>query len=96
MSLIKPESFVKYNNIKINTFLSNCIKDEKENVLKNLKYKKIKLENNKLTNNDFLKNQDYILDILIELRDYDKKNGTELFNNISYNNLKSLILKNSF
>ena len=94
MSLIKPETFVKYSNIKITNFLSNDIKNENLIISKN---KKIYNKNeNRMNSNKFLTHQDYILDILIELRDYDEKNGTNLFNNIYYNNLNSLILKNSF
>jgi hypothetical protein len=93
--LIKPESFVKYNNIKIKTSFLNLEQDENKNVLKNKNIYKTEVIK-KSSHNDFLTHQDYILDILIELRDFDEKNGTGLFNNISYNNLNSFILKNSF
>ena len=33
--------------------------------------------------------------MLFELRDFDEKNGTDLFKNISYNNLNTFILKNN-
>ena len=51
---------------------------------------------NKYIKESLIDHQDYILDILFELRNYDETNGTNLFNNISYTNLNTFILKNNF
>ena len=41
--------------------------------------------------NLILQNQDLILDIILELRIFDEKNGTNLFENINYTNLRKFI-----
>lgn len=41
--------------------------------------------------NLILQNQDFILDIVLELRIFDEKNGTNLFENINYTNLRKFI-----
>ena len=95
--ILKSESFAKYKNIKIKSIMNE------NNNIENYNIKKIKTNNidkkiineKKLINNNLLNHQDYILDILLELRNFDEKNGTELFKNISYNNLNNFILKNT-
>lgn len=82
-SILKNDSFVPYKNIKLNI-------KENNNFIKNGKSKKI------YESYYGLKYQDCILDILEELREFDNKNGTCLFQNIIYNDLKSFILKSSF
>jgi len=52
------------------------------------------MKNSKL--NSFLQDQELILDILLELRNFDEKNGTDLFKNINYTNLRKFILKQCF
>lgn len=92
-NILKSESFVKYNNIKINNFKNEFYNEFNNRV--NLINKKIVNVQNKSKDINFLKHQDYILDMLLELRNFDEKNGTELFKNISYNNLNTFILKNT-
>jgi hypothetical protein len=92
-NILKSESFVKYNNIKINNFENELYNDFNNRV--NFMNKKIVNVQNKSKNINFLKHQDYILNMLLELRNFDEKNGTELFKNISYNNLNTFILKNT-
>ena len=92
-NILKSESFVKYNNIKINHFKNEFYNDFNNRV--NLMNKKIVNVQNKSKYINFLKHQDYILNMLLELRNFDEKNGTELFKNISYNNLNTFILKNT-
>ena len=97
-NIIKPDSFIKYNNI----IFSNKIyknKEDDNDIIKNKEktYTKfINISNSKKINNNVLDHQDYILNLLMELRNFDETNGTDLFKNIHYNNLNTFILKNSF
>jgi hypothetical protein len=43
-----------------------------------------------------LDKQDILLNMLEDMREFDNKNGTCLFKNIIYNDLKSFILKKNF
>lgn len=81
-SILKPGSFGKYEKINL------VIKDTQN--VNFTSYKKI-YEKNQNT-----KYQDDILNILEELREFDNKNGTSLFKNIIYNDLKNFILRNNF
>lgn len=101
-NILKQDSFVNYKkiDIKIGPLDYEGISEEKtyktfkilkKNVVKNINI----LSNNNYNNLSILEHQNFILDILIDLRDFDEKNGTELFKNISYNNLNTFILKNN-
>ena len=103
-NLFKSNYFVSYSNIKIINKINNDNTDiEKNNndKINTINKKIVRSYNpsiniqNELKNKDFLKNQDNILNILLKLRNFDEKNGTELFKNISYNSLNSFILKNT-
>ena len=97
-NILKPDSFIKYSNIKFqnlirkddNTFENNIFNKEIINKKKKVINKSIYLHQV-----DFLNHQDFILNILMELRTFDESNGTDLFKNISYNNLNTFILKNT-
>jgi hypothetical protein len=98
-SLLKKDSFVKYS--KVDILLRTLHDNKKETVQmgrdihKNSK-KNINIPNNKNYNNlSILDHQNFILDMIMELREFDEKNGTDLFKNISYNNLNTFILKNN-
>ena len=102
-SILKKDSFVKCS--KVDILLRPLLHNKKEtvdiltdidkNFKKNSK-KNINITNNKNYNNlSILEHQNFILDMLFELRDFDEKNGTDLFKNISYNNLNTFILKNN-
>ena len=102
-NLLKKDSFVKYS--KVDILLRSLHDNKKETVQmgrdidinskKNSK-KNINIPNNKNYNNlSILEHQNFILDMIMELREFDEKNGTELFKNISYNNLNTFILKNN-
>jgi hypothetical protein len=98
-SLLKKDSFVKYS--KVDILLRSLHDNKKETVQmgryidKNFK-KNINIPNNKNYNNlSILEHQNFILDMIMELREFDEKNGTDLFKNISYNNLNTFILKNN-
>ena len=98
-NILKTDSFVKYRKIDFLLGSLNSNKKEDEVKYKNLinSKKNINILNNKNYNNlSVLYHQNFILDIIIELRDFDQKNGTDLFKNISYNNLNAFILKNNF
>ena len=94
-NLFKPDSFVKFEKKKFDIKINNSKQNEQLDKDYNLKKTKINNIGNNI-GNTILKHQDYILDILLELRNFDEKNGTDLFKNISYNNLNSFILKNNF
>lgn len=87
-NLFKPESFVKFEKKSLNINFNNTDKLHTDKLCNNLKKNYI--------SSTILKHQDYILDILLDLREFDEKNGTNLFKNISYNNLNTFILKNNF
>ena len=99
-NIIKSDSFIKHDNI----LFSNKIyknKDDNKYINKenkeNKKYTKfLNVSNSKKINNSILEHQDYILDMLIELRNFDETNGTKFFKNLSYNTLNTFILKNTF
>lgn len=98
-NIIKSESFIKYNKIN---FLKSIDKDKIENKIEDnnketiIKKKKVINKNIDLHQYDFLTHQDFILNILMELRFFDELNGTNLFKNISYSSLNTFILKNIF
>ena len=98
-NIIKSESFVKYNKIN---FLKSIDKDKIENKIEDnnketiIKKKKVINKNIDLHQYDFLTHQDLILNILMELRNFDELNGTNLFGKISYSSLNTFILKNIF
>ena len=98
-NLLKTDSFVNYRKIDFLLGSLNSNKKEDKVTYKNSinSKKNINILNNKNYNNlSVLEHQNFILDIIIELRDFDQKNGTDLFKNISYNNLNAFILKNNF
>ena len=98
-NILKTDSFVEYRKIDFLLGILNFNKKEDKVTYKNLinSKKNINILNNKNYNNlSVLEHQNFILDIIIELRDFDEKNGTDLFKNISYNNLNAFILKNNF
>jgi ATP-dependent Clp protease adapter protein ClpS len=90
-SIFKPDSFVKFKKINFNV-LYNETKLIKKNEI-DLTLKNKNLFKNK---NDDLNKQEFVLNILEELRNFDNKNGTELFKNILYNDLKKFIYTNKF
>jgi hypothetical protein len=90
-SIFKPDSFVKFKKINFNV-LYNETKLIKKNEI-DLTLKNKNLFKNK---NDNLNKQELILNVLEELRNFDNKNGTELFKNILYNDLKKFIYANKF
>ena len=83
---MKSDSFVPYKNIKINLY-NNENRDTISD--KNIKNNEFKY----MYDNRFLQKQNNVLDIIEELREFDSKNGTELFKNVLYLNLYSLIYK---
>lgn len=99
-NLLKSNCFIKYKKI----IFSNSIDKDKsieisnkyilENNNKEIIKKKIINKNTEL-NKEYLNYQDFILNILIELRNFDELNGTNLFKKISYNDLNTFILKNT-
>lgn len=86
MSIMKNDSFVPYKNIKIKLY-NNEIRDVFSD--KNTKNS----EFNYTYDNNFLHKQNTILDIIEELREFDSKNGTDIFKNVLYLNLYSLLYK---
>ena len=86
MSVMKRDSFVPYKNIKIKLY-NNENRDTISD--KNIKNNEFKY----MYDNRFLQKQNNVLDIIEELREFDSKNGTELFKNILYLNLYSLLYK---
>ena len=93
-NILKTDSFVKYNKIKLNYIQKESKDDNIEIKTKHNMKRKINVIN-EYKEYDFLSQQDNVLNILMELRNYDNSNGTNLFTNISYNNLNAFILKNS-
>jgi len=106
-NLFKTNSFVKKESITITPFLEhndNILKEQSISEeqcdfdLVHSKHK-FKLENKIKTPvkdsclNSSLQNQEFILGILLELRNFDEINGTDLFKNINYTNLRKFILK---
>jgi hypothetical protein len=100
-NILKTDSFVKHEKIYISDKLifkeneKGKINESKNKKDKNIQKKIINLPNNNGIIS-LLDHQNYILNILMELRDFDDKNGSNLFKNISYNNLNNFILKNNF
>ena len=88
-SIFKADSFVKFKKINFNISLYETILNKKN---KN----DLTLKNKKLNGNDNLNKQEFVLNVLEELRNFDNKNGTELFKNILYNDLKKFIYTNKF
>jgi|694.fasta_scaffold43378_3 hypothetical protein len=98
-SIFKPDSFIKNNEnnkkLVINDTYTNSKKIIKNNYKKKLlKNKMLNLIRDRLIVKQF-KEQEFILDMLMELRGYDEKNGTCIFKNIIYNDLYKFILKNN-
>jgi hypothetical protein len=86
-SIFKTDSFVKFKKINFKVlFNENKILTESTS-LKN---------KNLFILNENLNKQDFVLNVLEELRDFDNKNGTELFKNILYNDIKKFIYTNKF
>lgn len=95
--IIKPESFVKSNKQKlINYNMNESNITNNENIKKVYNIQSSNNIKNKHIKESMIEHQEYILDILLELRNYDEINGTELFNNVSYTNLNTFIMKNNF
>ena len=80
-TILKKDSFVNFKKINFK-FLFN---ENKISVPYSLNNK------NLFIINENLNKQDFVLNVLEELRDFDNKNGTELFKNILYNDLKKFI-----
>jgi hypothetical protein len=80
-TILKKDSFVNFKKINFK-FLFN---ENKISVPYSLNNKNIFIINENLNK------QDFVLNVLEELRDFDNKNGTELFKNILYNDLKKFI-----
>jgi ATP-dependent Clp protease adapter protein ClpS len=93
-SIFKPDSFVKFKKINFNVLYNETNLTEKNEIDLTLKNKNL-FKNNK-NNNDNLNKQEFVLNVLEELRNFDNKNGTELFKNILYNDLKKFIYANKF
>jgi len=86
-SIFKTDSFVNFKKINFKVlFNENKILTESTS-LKN---------KNLFIINENLNKQDFVLNVLEELRDFDNKNGTELFKNILYNDIKKFIYTNKF
>jgi hypothetical protein len=94
MSILKNNSFVPFNNIKIK--LHNFEYDSKDYSLdtnNNLNEKKHKNKEKYLHDIYFLQKQDTVLNIIEDLREFDSANGTDIFKNILYLNLYELLYK---
>lgn len=92
------DSFI-FNNKKKLIILENVNREFKyKNEIKNnmnTNYHKKNLNNIKdITLTSSFNSQEFVLDMLLELRDFDEKNGTDLFKNIIYKDLNNFILKN--
>lgn len=85
-TILKKDSFVNFKKINFKVLFN----ENKISVPYSLNNKNIFIINENLNK------QDFVLNVLEELRDFDNKNGTELFKNILYNDLKKFIYANKF
>ena len=83
-TILKKDSFVNFKKINFKVLFN----ENKISVPYSLNNKNIFIINENLNK------QDFVLNVLEELRDFDNKNGTELFKNILYNDLKKFIYAN--
>ena len=89
-TIFKPESFVNFKKINFNVLFNENKTSTENQIVLSSKNKKF------ITINENLDKQEFVLNVLEELRNFDDKNGTELFKNILYNDLKKFIYTNKF
>lgn len=89
-TIFKPESFVNFKKINFKVLFNENKTSTENQVESSSKNKKF------ITINENLIKQEIVLNILEELRYFDNKNGTKLFKNILYNDLKKFIYTNKF
>ena len=92
---IKTLNFVNLENLENleNLYMQKSDTETIENdVDVNLQKLNLNIQKSKIHTDDVLK-QEFILEILEELREFDNKNYTNLFKNVNYTNLYNFLIK---
>jgi len=93
MSILKCDSFVPYNNIKLKMYYENETPNTDITVSCNINKHYKNNEFKHLYDKYFLQKQNTVLDIIEELRELDSTNGTDIFKNVLYLNLYDLLYR---